>query len=141
MIYFTSELSKFNLKNKNKVKSGLTKMAEKEGKKIDELNYIFVDDNALLEINKQFLAHETYTDIITFDNNDDDDDYLEGDIFISIERVKDNADMFNVTFEEELYRVISHGMLHLCGYKDKSEADKKIMRKKENETIQLILSQ
>ena len=116
-------------------------MAEKEGKKIDELNYIFVDDNALLEINKQFLAHETYTDIITFDNNDDDDDYLEGDIFISIERVKDNADMFNVTFEEELYRVISHGMLHLCGYKDKTEADKKIMRRKENETIQLILSQ
>lgn len=139
MIYFTSEIKAFKLKDKRKIKSGLAQMAKQEGKKIDELNYIFVDDNALFEINKQFLAHETYTDIITFDNNDDDDDYLEGDIFISVDRVAENAVEFGVSFEEELARVISHGMLHLCGYKDKSEDDVKLMRAKEDEAMRLIL--
>lgn len=141
MIYFNSELKSFKLSNKQKVKNGLKLIAEKEGKKIDELNYIFVDDDSLLEINKQFLAHETFTDIITFDNNDDDDDYIEGDIFISVERVKENAVTFDVEFDEELYRVISHGLLHLCGYGDKSESEKLTMRQKENAAIEIIQNQ
>lgn len=141
MIYFTSELKSFNLKNKQKLKNGLKQIAENEGKKIDELNYIFVDDNALLEINKQFLAHDTFTDIITFDNNEDEDEYIEGDIFISIERVMENAVKYEVEFTDELYRVLSHGLLHLCGYGDKSEVEKKVMRQKEDLAIQTLRNQ
>lgn len=140
MIHFTSEIKAFKLKDKRKLKAGLTKIALAEGKKIDELNYIFVDDDALLEINKQFLAHETFTDIITFDNNDDDDNFIEGDIFISVERVKENAQTYRVSFDEELIRVISHGLLHLCGYQDKTREQKKLMRLKEEEAIQLIMA-
>jgi rRNA maturation RNase YbeY len=144
MIYFNSELKSFKLANKQKIKNGLKLIAEKEGKKIDELNYIFVDDNALLEINKQFLAHETFTDIISFDNNDnndDDDEYIEGDIFISLDRVKENAVDFEVEFQQEIFRVISHGLLHLCGYGDKSEGEKTIMRQKEDAAIEILRSQ
>lgn len=141
MIYFTSELKSFKLKNKQKLKNGLKLIAENEGKKIDELNYIFVDDNALLEINKQFLAHDTFTDIITFDNNEDEDEYIEGDIFISIERVMENAVKYEVGFSDELYRVLSHGLLHLCGYGDKSEVEKKVMRQKEDLAIQTLRNQ
>jgi rRNA maturation RNase YbeY len=140
MIYFNSELKSFKLGNKQKIKDGLKLIAEKEGKKINELNYIFMDDDALLEINKQFLAHETFTDIITFDNNDDDNEYIEGDIFISLDRVKENAVDFNVAFQDEIYRVLSHGLLHLCGYGDKSEGEKVIMRQKEDAAIEILRS-
>jgi probable rRNA maturation factor len=141
MIYFNSELKSFKLANKQKVKNGLKLIAEQEGKKIDELNYIFVDDDALLAINKQFLAHETFTDIISFDNNDDADEYIEGDIFISIDRVKENAVNFEVEFQDEIFRVISHGLLHLCGYGDKSKDEKAIMREKEDVAIEILRSQ
>ncbi|MFT6204325.1 MAG: putative rRNA maturation factor [Spirosomataceae bacterium] len=141
MIYFNSELKSFKLANKQKVKNGLKLIAEQEGKKIDELNYIFVDDDALLAINKQFLAHETFTDIISFDNNDDADEYIEGDIFISIDRVKENAVNFEVEFQDEIFRVISHGLLHLCGYGDKSKDEKVIMREKEDVAIEILRSQ
>lgn len=141
MIYFNSELKSFKLAQKQKIKNALKLIAENEGKKIDELNYIFVDDNALLEINKQFLAHDTFTDIITFDNNDDDDEYIEGDIFISVERVQENAVNYEVEFLEEIYRVLSHGLLHLCGYGDKSEDEKTLMRQKEDAAIEIIRRQ
>lgn len=141
MIYFNSELKSFKLAQKQKIKNALKLIAENEGKKIDELNYIFVDDNALLEINKQFLAHDTFTDIITFDNNDDDDEYIEGDIFVSVERVEENAVNYEVEFLEEIYRVLSHGLLHLCGYGDKSEAEKILMRQKEDAAIEIIRQQ
>ncbi len=140
MIHFTSEVKAFKLKNKRNLKAGLTKVALAEGKKIDELNYVFVDDNALLDINKQFLAHETFTDIITFDNNDEEDNFIEADIFISVERVKENAQTYRVTFEEELIRVIAHGLLHLCGYHDKTSEEQQVMRLKEDEAIQLIMT-
>lgn len=107
-----------------------------EGKKLEELSYIFCDDDYLLNLNKDYLQHDTYTDIITFD-------YcvgkiLQGDIYISTERVEDNANSYGVSFEEELRRVIIHGVLHLCGYKDKTEKQSLLMRSKEEEKMKLF---
>ena len=98
-----------------------------------EINYIFCDDDYLHQINVEYLNHDTLTDIITFDYTED--NVLSSDIFISIERVSDNANDFGVTFETELLRVMAHGILHLCGYKDKTEEDSQQMRKKEDEKI------
>lgn len=101
-----------------------------EGKSVDELNYIFCDDEYLLEINRQYLDHDYYTDVIGFDNSEN--DVLTGDIFISIERVADNAQTNHVSFENELARVMIHGILHFAGYPDKGEEEKRIMTEKEN---------
>lgn len=95
------------------------------------LNYIFCTDEHLLQINKQFLDHDTFTDIITFDLSEGEND-LTGEIYISVERVQENAAKFSTTYEQELHRVIFHGALHLCGFKDKKEADKKEMRRQED---------
>jgi len=99
-----------------------------------QLNYIFCDDNFLLEINKQYLKHSTLTDIITFDLSES-KEMLCGEIYISVERVNENAEKYEVSYFDELHRVIFHGALHLCGFKDKKEADRKIMRLKENECL------
>ena len=96
------------------------KMVQSKNKKIGDVNYIFCDDAYLLEINLQYLKHDNYTDIITFDYCEG--DVLNGDIFISVERVRENAQQYSVTFQEELVRVMAHGILHLCGYKDKKKA-------------------
>ena len=101
---------------------------------IHELNYIFLDDEELLKINIEYLNHDTYTDIITFDNTRNKKN-IESDIFISLERVEANAKKFNTTFENELMRVMAHGLLHLCGYKDKKKTDIEMMRKKEEESL------
>lgn len=101
-----------------------------------DLNYIFCDDAYLLELNKKYLAHDTYTDIITFDYSTE--TQLSGDIFLSVERIRENAKTYGVEFNEELLRVMSHGLLHLMGYKDKTEADSEIMREKENECIEMF---
>ncbi len=106
-----------------------------EGKISDELNYIFCDDDYLLEINKKYLNHDYYTDIITFDYSEGDE--LSGDIYISTERVEENSDQEKVHFTEELYRVVFHGALHLCGYNDKNEEDQKLMREKEDYYLNL----
>jgi len=103
---------------------------------VGDLNYIFCSDAYLLEINKQYLNHDTLTDIITFDYTDK--DTLSGDIFISIDRVKENATTFNVAFEEELKRVMIHGVLHLLDYTDKTDDDKAEMRNQENQMIQMF---
>jgi rRNA maturation RNase YbeY len=100
------------------------------------LNYIFCDDAYLLELNKKYLSHDTYTDIITFDYTTE--NQLSGDIFLSVERIRENAGIYGVEFKEELLRVMSHGLLHLMGYKDKTEADSEIMREKENECIEMF---
>src|SRR5690606_18692821 len=102
-----------------------------EEKKLEEICYIFCDDEYLLNLNEEFLQHDTYTDIITFDYSVG--KILQGDIYISTERVKENSDEFNVSFEEELRRVIIHGVLHLCGYKDKTKEQSLLMRQKEEE--------
>ena len=122
----------------NKIKTWLKAIAEKEKFVIKNLNYIFLDDEGLLQINIEYLNHDTYTDIITFDNSDASTgsaQKIEGDIFISLERVEANAKKFNTTFENELHRVLAHGLLHLCGYKDKKKADIELMRKKEEESL------
>lgn len=125
------------------IKSWLKKIAEKENFSIKELNYIFLTDDELLQINIDYLNHDTYTDIITFDNSDVSSRMtkkIEGDIFISLERVEANAKKFNTGLENELLRVMAHGLLHLCGYKDKKKSDIEIMRKKEEESLELWLN-
>jgi rRNA maturation RNase YbeY len=111
-------------------------MLATESSFLGTLNYIFCDDAYLVEINLQYLNHNTLTDIITFDYSDE--SRVSGDIFISIERVRDNAKDFKVGFEEELKRVMSHGVLHLLGYNDKTDEEKHSMRNKENEMIKLF---
>jgi probable rRNA maturation factor len=123
--FFEEDIS-FKLKDKNKVKAWIKSTIETEGYKLNELNYIFCSDQHLLKINQQYLDHDTYTDIITFDNSEK-DRVIEGDIFISIDRIRDNAIKFNSGEINELHRVIIHGALHLLGYQDKKAESKKIM--------------
>ncbi|MGY4538864.1 putative rRNA maturation factor [Mucilaginibacter sp. UYNi724] len=130
-ITFHEEDIKYKLKNKTAVRKWITDTIVAEGHKLSELTYIFCSDNYLLKINQEYLDHDTYTDIITFDNSED-DGVIVGDIFISIERIKENAAKFGVTAEQELHRVIIHGTLHLLGYPDKTPAAKKKMTQKED---------
>jgi probable rRNA maturation factor len=134
MIVFFNEDIDFKFQGKNNFKSWLKKVSEKEGLKINNLNYIFCSDEYLHKINLEYLDHDTYTDIITFDNSEE-ESIVEGDIFISIDRVKENCFTLNTVFEEELKRVIVHGLLHLCGYEDHSPKDKAEMRRLESEYI------
>jgi probable rRNA maturation factor len=133
-IHFFSENVDFKLEEKIKIKNWIKKIILQEKKNLDTLNYIFCDDAYLLEINQEYLDHDTYTDIITFDNGESDKD-IEGDIFISIERVRENAFNLNIGFQQELKRVIIHGVLHLLGYKDKTEKEQKTMRQKEDDAL------
>ncbi|HNF47994.1 MAG TPA: rRNA maturation RNase YbeY [Chitinophagales bacterium] len=119
-------------------KKALKRIAEVEAYKIKELTYVFLTDEELLAMNIQYLQHDTYTDIITFDNSSEPKS-IEGDIFISLERVQDNARKYKVSYEVELQRVLAHGLLHLCGYKDKTKKDAALMRQKEETAIQLFL--
>ncbi len=135
MIVFNYE-TEFQLDNEEKYQDWLSSVIDSEGKEEGEINYIFCDDDYLYEINVQYLEHETLTDIISFDYTLG--NLISGDIFISIERVKDNAKDFGVTFDEELKRVMVHGVLHYCGYKDKTEDDEKLMRTKEDEKIKMF---
>jgi probable rRNA maturation factor len=136
-INFFAEDIKFSLPEKNKVKKWLKEVANLEGYKIGELNYVFCSDEYIYNINVEYLHHKTYTDIITFDNSEK-KKTIEGDIFLSIERIKENALTENVAFEKELSRVMSHGLLHLMGYKDKTQEDKTEMREMENQAIALL---
>ena len=131
-------VTQFSLDNENFYLEWLQKLAISESKTVGEVSVVFCDDEYLLKINIQHLSHDFYTDIITFDYCVGDE--LNGDVFISIDRVRENASEFKVSFENELLRVMSHGFLHLCGYKDKSNSDSKIMRDKEEEKILLFFS-
>lgn len=133
--FFTEEI-KFDLPQKLRRKNWLKKLAQSENFKIEELNYIFCSDEYLYQINVDYLDHHTYTDIITFDNSEKEKN-IEGDIFISIDRVRDNATKHNQNEEVELSRVISHGLFHLMGYGDKSKDQKKLMRSQEDLAIKL----
>jgi probable rRNA maturation factor len=136
-INFFCEDVDFNLPQKLKRKQWLKKIMVNEKTAVGELNYIFCSDEYLHKINIDYLNHDTYTDIITFDNSEI-ETKVEGDIFISIDRVKENAITHNISEEKELSRVISHGLLHLLGYKDKSKEEALEMRSKEEEAIQLF---
>lgn len=135
MISFNYE-NDFELQDEAKYEQWLSDVIVSEGKKEGEINYVFCNDEYLLQLNRQYLDHDTLTDIISFDYSVGKE--LNGDIFISIERVKDNAIDFGVPFDEELKRVMAHGVLHYCGYKDKSEEDEQIMRQKEDEKITMF---
>jgi probable rRNA maturation factor len=121
----------FRLPERTKLKAFILALFKKEGASVTEVNYIFCSDEYLLKVNEDFLKHHTYTDIITFQYNAKSEP-VQSDIYISIDRVWDNASQFEVSFLEELYRVIFHGALHLCGYKDKNEKDSRKMRVKED---------
>lgn len=132
-VFFDSEEMDFVLNNEEKVTQWLKKLIEQEDKSLRLLNFIFCSDDYLLRLNLEYLQHDTLTDIITFP-------YAElpsihGDIFISIERVRENARLYRVPFEQELHRVMAHGVLHLCGYGDKTEEEAALMRKKEEQSL------
>ena len=120
------------LKNRKPLKDFLNLLAKSEKQDFSELNYIFCSDEELLEINKRFLNHNYYTDIITFNLSANNNDLIIGEIYISIDRVKENAKTYNTSVAMELHRVIFHGILHLCGYKDKTHDQKRKMTQKEN---------
>jgi probable rRNA maturation factor len=135
-VNFFSEDLTYNLKHKTKVRNWIRQTIEDEGQKLKELNFIFCSDAYLLEINEKFLRHSNYTDIITFDNSTE-NGLIEADIFISIERVSENAVKYHVSKTDELHRVLIHGVLHLCGFRDKSKANKVLMTSKENKYLSL----
>lgn len=131
-ISFFSEDIDFTPKNKQAVREWINNTVKSEGfHRISELNFIFCSDDYLLEINKKYLNHDTYTDIVTFDSSED-ETTIAGDIFISVDRMKENARKFQVAEVDELHRVIIHGVLHLCGYHDKKKEDKILMTSKED---------
>lgn len=134
--FFTEDIP-FNLPKKLKRKQWLKSIALSESFLITELNYIFCSDDYLHQMNVDYLNHDTYTDIITFDNSEE-EAKIEGDVFISVDRVRENAAKHNITEELELSRVISHGLFHLMGYKDKSKGEALKMRSKEEYAIELF---
>ena len=128
--FFTEDIT-FNLKRKTDIRNWILETILSEGFKLEELNFIFCSDAYLLHMNQQYLNHDTYTDVITFDNSDELKTIV-GDIFISIDRIRENATEFKRTFSNELCRVMIHGTLHLLGYPDKTKAAKAIMIGKED---------
>ena len=128
MIHFFYENTEEKIQENLKI--WIEKIIISEEKKLGEINYIFCDDEYLLKINQDFLNHDYYTDIITFDQVRG--KTISGEIFVSLQRIKDNASLISKNYEEEKKRVIAHGVLHLCGYKDKTEEQQKIMRAKED---------
>lgn len=136
IIRFFSEDISFKIDLPRKKTLWIKEVARREKKTIKEINYVFCSDKYLLQLNQGFLNHKTLTDIITFDNSEGKNG-LEGEIYISIERVQENAIKFNNEFEDELHRVMIHGVLHLIGYKDKKPSEKALMRKKEEACLSL----
>ena len=135
MISFNYEME-FELQNEAQYTDWISRVIASENKKEGDINYIFCDDDFILDINQQYLEHDYYTDIISFDYSVGNE--LHGDIFVSVDRVRENAEDFNVSFDDELRRVIIHGVLHYCGYKDKSEEDERMMRVKEDEKMAMF---
>lgn len=135
-INFSVHEVKIRLRDRTRLKGFLKELFKREGQGLKHLQYVFCSDEYLLTINQEFLQHDTYTDIVTFELSED-PETTEGEIYISIDRVIDNAKRFGVTEEYELHRVIFHGALHLCGYKDKSKKEEILMREKEDENLRL----
>jgi probable rRNA maturation factor len=138
MIAYYSEnvrVPKFKRRHMN---TWIKAVAQVYGKTIGDVSYIFCDDAKILEVNKTYLKHNYFTDIITFDNTEH--NRLSGDVFISVDTVRDNAKRFGVSFSEELHRVMIHGILHLCGQNDKTQEESKQMREKENMALKLVIN-
>jgi probable rRNA maturation factor len=136
-VYFHCENINFTLSNKSKIRSWIELVISKNKKNTSNINIIFCNDNYIIDINKKYLSHDYYTDIITFDNSISND--ISADIFISIDRVKDNANKIKIDFNTELHRVIIHGILHLCGFNDKLEEEKNKMRSLEDKYLSELI--
>jgi rRNA maturation RNase YbeY len=136
MIIYEAEGVKFPNIKKRETTAWIRKVAASYGKKVGEIGYMFVDDDKILEVNNQFLGHDYYTDIITFDYCED--DIISGDIYISVDTVFTNADQFGRPYDEELHRVIIHGILHLCGINDKGPGEREIMEAAENKALAML---
>lgn len=134
--FFFEETDEFDVSGLN-VEKNIESVLSNENRTLGEINYIFCSDDYLLNINKQYLNHDYYTDVISFDYSED--NIISGDIFISVDTVKDNAKEYDVEFEKELARVMVHGVLHFIGYKDKTDEDAKLMRQKENQYLPLFI--
>lgn len=126
----------FKLEDQKKYTDWIKRIIDSENGHLRDVSYVYCTDEYLFKLNEKFLGHKTYTDIITFDYSEE--NTLSGEIYISTERVKENAQRYNVEFERELQRVMAHGLLHLLGYKDKSDEEKKVMRAKEDEKIKMF---
>ena len=135
MITYNYE-TEFEIEDETQLESWIEKVVSEKGFELGEVNYIFCDDDYLLKLNIEFLQHDTLTDIISFDNSLG--KLINGDIYISIERIRENAKEYNVTFEEEIHRVMIHGVLHYMGLKDKSDDEKLTMRKEENKALSVL---
>ena len=136
MINFATEDLKFNLKNKLKIKDWIKNVVQSHDKVLADINIVFTSDNYLYKMNLEYLNHDYYTDIITFNYNVE--DKISGDLFISIDRVKENALKYDVSFYNELLRVVIHGILHLLGFDDKTPDQQKLMRQKEDEMLSML---
>jgi rRNA maturation RNase YbeY len=135
MITYSSENVKFPAIKRRETTAWIKKVAATYGKKIGEVGYLFCDDEHILEVNREYLGHDYYTDIITFDYCED--EVLNGDLVISLDTVRTNAELFNKPYDEELHRVIIHGILHLCGINDKGPGEREIMEAAENRALSL----
>lgn len=135
MITYNAEDVKLPTIKKRETTRWIKKVAATYGRKVGEIGYMFVNDEKILEVNNEYLGHDYYTDVITFDYCEG--DILNGDIVISLDTVRSNAEKFGKTYEEELYRVIIHGILHLCGINDKGPGEREIMEENENKALAL----
>ncbi len=133
MITYNSEGVRMPKIKKRDTSAWIKAVAASYGRKVGEIGYLFVDDEKILEVNREYLGHDYYTDVITFDY--DEDDTVSGDVVISLDTVRSNAQLFGKTYEEELYRVIIHGILHLCGINDKGPGEREIMEAAENKAL------
>ena len=136
MITYSAENVKMPKFRKRDTSAWIKKVAASYGRKVGEIGYLFVDDEKILEVNNEYLGHDYYTDVITFDY--DEDDIINGDLVISIDTVRSNAELFSKPYEEELYRVIIHGILHLCGINDKGPGEREIMEQEENKALAML---
>lgn len=133
MITYNAENVKFPKIKRRETTAWIKKVAASYGRKVGEIGYLFCDDEKILEVNREYLRHDYYTDIITFDY--DEDDIISGDLVISLDTVKSNAELFHKNYDEELHRVIIHGILHLCGINDKGPGEREIMEAAENKAL------
>lgn len=138
MISYSAENVKMPKIRKRDTSAWIKQVAASYGRKIGEVGYLFVDDEKILEVNNEYLGHDYYTDIITFDY--DEGDQINGDLVISLDTVKSNAELFGKAYEEELFRVIIHGILHLCGINDKGPGEREIMEAAENKALEMAKS-
>lgn len=136
MITYSAENVKMPKIRKRDTSAWIKKVAASYGRKVGEIGYLFVDDEKILEVNNEYLGHDYYTDIITFDY--DEDDIISGDLVISLDTVRSNAELFSKPYEEELFRVIIHGILHLCGINDKGPGERELMEQEENKALALL---